>query len=65
MSEIPHPFVAETTQLLSSLPDDMRSRIQFIHLNHTNPLLDDSSSEYENLIKEGWGICHEGQQFPL
>lgn len=39
MDEVPHPFVKETMALFSSQPDDVKSRIHFIHINHTNPLL--------------------------
>ncbi len=35
--EVPHPPVTETMDLLDGLGD----RVRFIHLNHTNPLLDD------------------------
>ncbi len=34
--EIPHPLIAET---LAAVPGPLRSRLRFIHLNHTNRLL--------------------------
>jgi pyrroloquinoline quinone biosynthesis protein B len=39
MSEIPHPFVAETIALFSPLPAAEKRKIKFIHFNHTNPLI--------------------------
>ncbi len=39
MSEIPHPFIEETMHLLDPLPAETKSRIYFIHFNHTNPVL--------------------------
>ena len=39
MSEIPHPFVAETINLFSPLPATEKRKIKFIHFNHTNPLI--------------------------
>ncbi len=39
MSEIPHPFVTETMALFNDEPNEVRSKIKFIHFNHTNPVL--------------------------
>lgn len=39
MSQIPHPFVAESMQHFSSLSQADKEKIHFIHFNHTNPLL--------------------------
>ena len=38
MSEIPHPFIIESLDKLKS--SKKTSKVHFIHLNHTNPLLD-------------------------
>ncbi len=47
MSQIPHPFVVETMAIFDSLNEDIRGKIHFIHFNHTNPLLNPSSTEYK------------------
>jgi len=39
MSQIPHPFVAESMQRFSSLSTADKGKVHFIHFNHTNPLL--------------------------
>ena len=39
MSEIPHPFIEETMALLETLPPSEKSKVWFIHMNHTNPAL--------------------------
>lgn len=39
MSEVPHPFVQETMELFSSTPVTTKSKVHFIHMNHTNPML--------------------------
>ena len=65
MSEIPHPFVTESMQLFDELDDDERSRVIFIHINHTNPILDRDSDEYREVIERGYRIAFEGMRLPL
>ena len=60
MSEVPHPFVRESTDLFAGLPDSVRSRIHFIHLNHTNPLLDVNSPASQSVKKAGFRIAQQG-----
>ncbi len=65
MSEIPHPFVVESMELFEPLTDEERSRIIFIHINHTNPILDRDSDEYREVIERGYRVAHEGMRLPL
>ena len=48
ISEIPHPLVSETISLLDNLTTEDKSKVYFIHMNHTNIMLDPNSelSEY-------------------
>lgn len=62
MSEIPHPFVAESIARFEKLPEKEKNKIQFIHMNHTNPLLRDQALRKE-LHKLGYGIAKQGQIF--
>ena len=39
MSQIPHPFVEESIARFSALSAADRNKIRFIHLNHTNPAI--------------------------
>jgi pyrroloquinoline quinone biosynthesis protein B len=57
MSEIPHPFMEETMRLFQNSPD--KSKIQFIHFNHTNPVLR-QTEERKSVLKQGFGVCTEG-----
>ena len=43
ISEIPHPFVTESMDLFDSIDIKEKNKIYFIHLNHTNPLLNEQS----------------------
>jgi pyrroloquinoline quinone biosynthesis protein B len=65
MSEIPHPFVVESMALFDSLPANERSKIWFIHMNHSNPLLDRNSDAYRRVIEAGYSVAHEGLQLAL
>ena len=60
ISEIPHPFVIESMKLFEKFSKEEKSKIYFIHLNHTNPLLDSNSSEYMDLISKGYNVAQEG-----
>ncbi|MFT4652294.1 MAG: pyrroloquinoline quinone biosynthesis protein B, partial [Porticoccaceae bacterium] len=45
MSKIPHPLVTETMDALSNLSKEHRAKVWFIHMNHTNPLLNLNSEQ--------------------
>jgi pyrroloquinoline quinone biosynthesis protein B len=62
MSEIPHPFIEETIELFKDSPD--KTKIQFIHLNHTNPILR-QTTERETVLKQGFGVCKEADVITL
>lgn len=65
MSTIPHPLVTSTMSLLADLPADRRAAVRFIHLNHTNPLLDPSSPQSREVAGRGFGVAVEGERFSL
>jgi len=64
MSEIPHPFVAETISLFSPLPESEKRKVKFIHFNHTNPLIFEGRER--NQVKNlGFGVATEGERIEL
>jgi pyrroloquinoline quinone biosynthesis protein B len=65
MSQIPHPFVVESMELLDTLSPSEKKKVIFIHLNHTNFLLDPSSKAYKQVIKNGYKIAAQGQKLTL
>lgn len=65
MSEIPHPFMVESMELFSNLPEGEKSKVNFIHFNHTNPVLLENSEARRNVFEAGLGICEEGEVFGL
>ena len=65
ISEIPHPFIIESLELFKDLKESDRNKIYFIHLNHTNPLLNSKSEEYQHVVSNGYNVALEGLEFEL
>ena len=65
ISEIPHPFIIESLKLFNPLDESEKNKIYFIHLNHTNPLLDSDSSEYNRVIRKGFNVADPNMEFFL
>ena len=65
ISEIPHPFIIESLKLFNPLDTSEKNKIYFIHLNHTNPLLNSDSSEYNRVIREGFNVADPNMEFFL
>ncbi len=65
MSKVLHPFVAETMRLLDDLTAEEKSRVIFIHMNHTNPLLIDGSPQQAEVEKRGFRFARAGMRLAL
>ena len=65
LSEIPHPFVVESMELFDSIKEEEKNKIFFIHLNHTNPLINEKSEEYKLVISKGYNVAKEGMILKL
>jgi pyrroloquinoline quinone biosynthesis protein B len=65
MSEVPHPFVSETMEILKNLPAKEKSKIFFIHFNHSNPLVQGHREKINELKNKGFKITLQGQKFDL
>ena len=65
ISEIPHPFVIESIALFKNLSDSEKDKIHFIHMNHTNPLLNPESKESKEIIDLGFHVARTGDRFIL
>ncbi len=62
MSGFPHPFIRHSMERFEDLSDEEKSRVYFIHLNHTNPALVPGSEAREEVLEIGFGIAEEGQK---
>ena len=63
-AEVPHPTVSGSLARLGDREEN-DPRIIFIHLNHTNPLHNNDSTEAKILQNSGWEIGAEGMVFDL
>ena len=65
MSEIPHPFIEESIARFGVLPANERSKIHFIHFNHSNPVLNKNSQARKIIIEKGFDVAEELAIFEL
>jgi len=65
MSKIPHPFIAETMRRLKDQPDAVRTKVRFIHLNHTNPAHNPRSSATQQIRATGMHVAEQGERVNL
>ncbi len=57
MSEVPHPFVTETMELLKGLSARERAKVHFIHFNHSNPLVQRDKKKLEEVRRRGFRVA--------
>lgn len=62
MGHVPVSGADGTLQKLAAL---RRPRKIFVHINNTNPMLDEASPEYREVRDAGWEIAEDGQHFDL
>ena len=65
MSGFPHPFIRTTIERLRPLPARERAKVRFIHLNHTNRVLDARSPERAEVLAAGLAVAEEGERVQL
>ena len=65
MEEIPHPFIIESMERFNNLSEKEKSKIRFIHLNHTNPALNNESAERKSMTLKGLKVARRNEKFKL
>ncbi len=65
MSEVPHPFVSETMNLLKNLSIKDKNKVHFIHFNHSNPLIQGNRKKIKDVRRRGFRIAAERQKIIL
>jgi pyrroloquinoline quinone biosynthesis protein B len=60
-----HVPVSSAEGSLSKLRGLRRPRKIYVHINNTNPMLDEASPEYRQVREAGWEIAEDGCQFDL
>ena len=64
ISEIPHPTIQKSLQLLGRKMEE-DPRISFLHLNHSNPVNDIGSKQRKLVEENGWKISEIGDVLKL
>jgi pyrroloquinoline quinone biosynthesis protein B len=65
MSAFPHPFIRPSLERFATLPASERAKVRFIHLNHTNPALSDTSAARREIEAAGCRVAEEMERFEL
>ena len=63
--EMGHPPLFGSGGLIDELRLETRPRKIAIHVNNTNPILDEESAERREMQKAGWEIARDGMEFVL
>ena len=65
MSEVPHPFVKESLARFQKLPRHERQKVRFIHMNHTNPVLNRKSPAAKAVRDAGHHVARQGERISI
>ena len=65
MKDIPHPFIIETIKLFENESVETKSKVYFIHLNHTNPALKEISPLKDSIQNLRFHFAKEGSIYAL
>jgi len=65
ISQIGHPLMTSTMDLLAARVREGGLRVLFTHLNHSNPALEPGSAARTALEERGFAILAEGEEIPL
>jgi len=65
LSQIGHPFIKTTIKILKNVIKKGRTKIYFIHLNHSNLALDPRGEARKKVEEEGFFLAHDGMEFYL
>ena len=63
--EIGHIPLSGNDGLLAQFPSDARGRKILLHINNTNPILDEDSPEHRAVLEAGFEIAYDGLSIPL
>jgi pyrroloquinoline quinone biosynthesis protein B len=64
-AEFPHPPISSTLERLAGAGAELRARVLFTHLNHTNPACDPDSEAAQAVRRAGMGVASDGQRIGL
>ncbi len=62
IEEVPHPFVSETMDLFKNESKETKSKIHFIHFNHTNPVMWNKDAK-QKVLEQGFKVAEQGGRY--
>jgi len=65
ISSFPHPLITHSMERFGALPEAMRAKVRFIHLNHTNPALDPGGDARVTIEESGFSVAKEMERVVL
>jgi len=65
IQDVPHPFISETVSIFKNESLAVKQKIYFIHLNHTNPAHNKTSTQRIAIEKQGFHFAVVGTSFIL
>jgi pyrroloquinoline quinone biosynthesis protein B len=65
MKEVSHPLLEKGLALFAPLPTALREKLRYIHINHTNPVLDPSSAAARAVRASGSRLAVELERVAL
>ena len=65
MKDIPHPFIVETVKIFENESQEIKSKVYFIHLNHTNPALKENHPLKDSILNLGFNFAKQEARYPL
>jgi pyrroloquinoline quinone biosynthesis protein B len=63
--DIGHLPLSGPDGLLEQFPQNAKGRKILIHINNTNPILDEDSPEHRAVLNAGWEVARDGMEFDL
>jgi len=63
LSQVPHPPILESMELLADLDAAEKQKIYFTHFNHTNRIFDQDGIKKKLIKKNGFNILESGKEF--
>ena len=65
IAEVPHPRIASSLDRFGALSESHRSRVRFIHFNHTNPVFAPNSAAAQAVAEAGMHLADRGERLEL
>lgn len=62
VEEVPHPFLSETMDLFKKESKETKAKLQFIHFNHTNPVMWDKPAK-QKVSEQGFNLAEQGAKY--